>query len=91
MLPYTPPVDVVYVDIGVDVNAVVLDKDATDEPSKYKDNRFQQFRKAYVEINVQAGKLNVEITEQFAKALVPIICTFGKLTLVRFQQLLKAF
>ena len=39
MLPYTPPVDVVYPAIGVDVNAFELDKFAMLEPVRYKDNR----------------------------------------------------
>ncbi len=39
MFPYTPPVEVVYVDIGVDINAFVEANVGIDEPNKYKDNK----------------------------------------------------
>ena len=38
ILPYIPPVEVVYPVIGVEVNTFAA-KDGTDEPSKYNDKR----------------------------------------------------
>lgn len=64
MLPYTPPVDVVYPAIGDDVNVFGLDKFTMLEPVRYKDNRLQHLLNALAPILVHEGKFAVIRLEQ---------------------------
>ena len=68
MLPFTPPVEVVYVDIGVFKKAFVLARVATELPRRYRLNRLKQLAKAYPLIYVRFGKLKVLMPQQFKKA-----------------------
>ena len=42
MLPYTPPVDVVYPAMGVDENALEFNIRAIEEPVRYRDTSVKQ-------------------------------------------------
>ena len=65
-------------DIGVPINAFVLLKTATLEPSKYKLTKLVQPEKATFRIRVHLGKLAIVKARQFINAVNPIVAHLGK-------------